>query len=115
MSIKLVEKQIQKSELQDLANERYGDLVKAVVDVERRVMMVGGELHADEEALLLEHGSRQRDLWGINIRLEKIDDEFVEFDSVINLRPSHGNFTRGVNDPVIRQKIKEIVKDLVKS
>ena len=114
MPIELIEKQIEKSALSEIAKERFGDLVKAVVDIERKIMMVGAELHADEEALLLEMGSKQQDLWGINLYPDKAGDELIEFDSMINLRPSQGNRSRGVNDPTIREKIKEIVKELVK-
>ncbi len=114
MPIRHIEKQIEKSELSELAKERFGDLVKAVVDIRRRVMLVGAELHSDEEALLLEQGSQQQDLWGINIYPDKSGEELIEFDSMINLRPSQGNRSRGVNDPEIRQKIIEIVKQLVK-
>lgn len=109
-----VEKEILLSELIQLANERFGDLVKAVVDVERGVMMVGAELHSDEEALLLEQGSKQQNLWGINIYPDKSGDELIEFDSMINLRPSQGNRSRGVSDPVVRERIKKIVARLVK-
>ncbi len=113
MPIMLIEKQIEKSKLSEIANERYGDLVKAVVDVDRGIMMIGAELHSDEEALLLEQGSQQKNLWGINIYPQKSGEELIEFDSMINLRPSQGNRSRGVNDPVIREKIKEIVNHLV--
>lgn len=113
MSIILVEKQIEKAVLIKLAEERFGDLVKAVVDIERGIMMVGGELHVDEEALLLEEGSRQQDLWGINLYPEKSGDEFIEFDSMVNLRPSQGNRSRNVDDPVTRQKIRDVVNRLV--
>ena len=113
MPIKVIDEQMQKSVLSELAKERYGDLVKAVVDVKRELMMVGGDLHADEEALLLEQGSEQQDLWGINLYPDKSGEELIEFDSVINLRPSQGNTSRDVIDPKVRQKIKEIVTALV--
>ena len=99
--------------LSEVANERFGDLVKAVIDVERMIMSIGGELHSDEEALLLENGSKQGDLWGINLYPDKSGDEFIEFDSVINLRPSQGNRSRDVLDPLIRQKIKNVIEHLV--
>ncbi|MBI5346900.1 MAG: hypothetical protein HZB76_07155 [Chlamydiae bacterium] len=111
--MKIIEKKIKKSEISDLAKERFGDLVKAVVDVERSLIVVGAELHSDEEALLLEQESKQQDLWGINLYPEKMGEEFIEFDSMINLRPSHGNSSRGVNDPSIRKKIIEIVNLLI--
>ncbi len=115
MPITLVEEKIDKAKLIELANERYGDLVKAVVDIKRGIMILGGELHSDEEALLLEQGSHQQDLWGINIYPDKTGEELIEFDSIINLRPSQGNSSRDVTDPSIRQKIKEIVNLLVKN
>ncbi len=113
MPISIVEKSIEKSVLAELAKNRYGELVKAVVDIERGVMAIGGELHSDEEALLLEEGSKQGNLWGINIYPDKEGEEFIEFDSMINLRPSHGNRSRGVNDPAIREKVKAIINLLV--
>ncbi|MBI2616400.1 MAG: hypothetical protein HYW52_12125 [Gemmatimonadetes bacterium] len=88
-------------------------MVKAVVDVGRRVMALGGELHSDEEAALLEDGSRQEDLWGINVYPAEPGDQWIEFDSVINLRPSRGNRSRGVDDPRLREAIREIVTALV--
>ena len=91
----------------------FGNLVKAVVDVQRGVMAVDGELHSDEEALLLKSGSSQKDLWGINIYPEIAGEERVEFDSMINLRPSQGNLTRGVEDSKIRHRVKEIVDRLI--
>jgi len=88
--------------------------VRAVVDVEKRIMVIGGELHSDEEARLLENGSRQEDLWGINLYPELTDENWLEFDSLINLRPLQNNRSRRVENPEIRKKIIEIVNSLVK-
>lgn len=112
--MKILKAPISLSDLKTMAESRFGNLVKAVVDVERGIMAVDGELHADEEALLLEHGSRQEDLWGINIYPELEGPDRVEFDSIINIRPSRGNRSRGVDDPGIREKIIRIVNELVK-
>jgi len=101
------------SELHKMADAMFGDLVKGVVDVSRGMMAVDAELHADEEAILMEQGSDQADLWGINLYPELEGDHFVEFDSMINLRPSRGNRSRGVQDPAIRERILRILKDLV--
>lgn len=97
-----------------MAENRFGNMVKAVVDIQHRIMAIDAELHSDEEAILIEEGSRQIDLWGINIypEFDKNDIDFVEFDSMINLRPSQGNRSRGVDDPEIRKAIVSIVKDL---
>ncbi len=80
-----VESKISRSQLTKLAKERFGDLVKGVVDISRGVMLLGGELHADEEAALIDQGSRQEDLWGINLYPDNSGDEFIEFDSMINI------------------------------
>lgn len=104
---------IAKRELSSLAKEQFGDLLKAVVDVERGVMAIGGDLHADEEAFLIEDGSRQENLWGINLRLNEPGDEWIEFDSMINISPSRGNNSRGVESQEAREKIKKIVNGLV--
>jgi hypothetical protein len=101
-------------EIRRMAAVRFGDLVKAVIDVERRIMVVDAELHADEEAELLAGGSRQQDLWGINLYPDLPESEWLEFDSMINLRPSFGNRTRGVDDSTTRDRIAALVAEFVR-
>ena len=113
--MKLVDKKITLEELKKMAEEKFGNLVKAVVDVEKGVMVVDAELHSDEEAQLLSQGSKQENLWGINLYPELKGDDFIEFDSVINLRPSFGNSSRGVDDPKIKEKIIGIVEKLIEN
>lgn len=91
----------------------FGEFVKAVVDVEQNIMVVEAELHADQESFLLEQGSKQKNLWGINFYVNKSGGEFIEFDSMINIRPWQNNGSRVVDDPKIRKKIIEIVNLLV--
>lgn len=110
--MKIIREKIKMSELNEMAKNMFGNLVKAVVDVEKRIMVVDGELHADEETLLLQNGSEQKDLWGINIYPEKKEDR-VEFDSIINLRPFQGNKSKGVENEQIRKKIIQIVNQLI--
>jgi len=100
-------------ELRVMAAGRFGDLVKAVVDLERSIMLVDAELQADQEAELLSTGSRQSDLWGINFYPSLPEADWLEFDSMINLRPSMGNRSRGVDDPGIRERIAGLVRRLV--
>ena len=113
MPIKIVKDKISKSELSEIAQNQFGDFVKAAVDIENGIMAIGGELHADEEALLLEDGSQQENLWGINLYPNKTAEELIEFNSMINVRPSQGNRSRGVENPDIQKKIKIIVNNLV--
>ena len=110
----IVRSSIVLAELKTMAENAFGNLVKAVVDTDRKIMTVDGELHADEEALLLEDGSAQEHLWGINIYPELEGPDRIEFDSLINIRPSQKNRSRGVEDPAIRENIMRIVADLVK-
>jgi len=111
--MKIIKDKISIAELNEMAIRKFGNLVKAVVDVKNQIMAVDADLHADEEAVLLENGSLQKDLWGINIYPELTGSDFVEFDSLINLRPSQGNRSRGVDDAEIKKKILEIVNRLV--
>ena len=100
--------------LAGMAVGMFGDLVKAVVDVERGIMAVNAELHADEEALLLSDGSSQADLWGVNLYPADVGTpRFLEFDSMINVRPRQGNRSRSVDDPALRARISAIVGGLV--
>lgn len=111
--IKIVDDKITISELKEGASKMFGDLVKAVVDTEKCIMALFGELHSDEEAILLDSGSKQESLWGINIYPELEGSERIEFDSVINLRPSQGNMSRGVDDAKTQKKIITIVNKLI--
>ncbi|MEW6606292.1 MAG: DUF5674 family protein [bacterium] len=111
--MKIVRNKISIAELNNMAQEMFGNLVKAVVDVDKEIMVLGGELHSDEEALLIKAGSKQQNLWGINLYPEIKDESWIEFDSLINLRPSQENRSRGVNNPEIRKKIIKIINNLV--
>lgn len=107
--MKIVTDTITRDELQQMAGNLFSNLVKAVVDIEREVMAVDAELHSDLEMELLQDGSLQKNLWGINLYPEMRGGEFVEFDSIINIRPSQGNRGRGVDDEDIRHQIMKIV------
>ena len=113
MGIEVVHAVISRSRLRDIAAGQFGDFVKAVVDVERELMAIGGDLHADEEAALTDGGSVQQNLWGINLYPALPNDQWVEFDSMNNVRPSAGNRSRDVEDAAIRDRILVIVGKLV--
>ncbi len=91
----------------------FGDMVKAVVDIERKIIGVDAELHADIEQTLLGQGSSQYDLWGINLYPEMEGEDFIEFDSMINIRPGQGNRSRDVQDADTRQRIIDTVNYLL--
>jgi hypothetical protein len=112
--MKILEEIVGIDELKQIAQDTFGDLVKAVVDIDRGLIAIDAELHSDLEALLLENGSIQNNLWGINFYPDIEDDNFIEFDSMINLRPSQGNMSRGVDSADIQKKIINIVAKWVK-
>jgi uncharacterized protein DUF5674 len=111
--IQIVREPITLEGLRNLARAQFGEMVKAVVDVQQGIMAIGGELHADEEAVLLDEGCRQSDLWGINLYPDADGVERVEFDSMINVRPSQGNRSRSVENAERRERIQQIVSRLV--
>lgn len=115
MEIKVVSDHISRPEVKIAADETFGDMVKAVVDVDRGIMALSGEMHADAEAMLLQTGSQQESLWGINLYPDQLDDKWIEFDSMINIRPRQGNRSRDVEDTSIRERIRAVVHKLVSS
>lgn len=101
-------------ELDVMSVKMFDHLVKAVVDTQKGIMAIDAIMHSDIENHLLNQGSNQGDLWGINIHPTLKDDDWIEFDSLINLRPSWGNRSRGVDDPTIQKQIRDTVTKLVK-
>ena len=112
--MKIIREALTLDELNEMAHAMFGDMVKAVVDVDRGLVAVDAELHSDLEALLLEDGSKQKSLWGINFYPDAHGDEFIEFVSMINMRPSQGNRSRGVENEEIVKKIIEIAAKSIK-
>ena len=112
--IEVVRSSVTLGRIRSLAEGGFGDLVKAVVDIEQRAKAIGGGMHADEEAVLIDLGSRQRDLWGINLYPDQYGMAgWIEFDSMINLRPAQGNRTRSIDANEIRDRIIQTVSQLV--
>lgn len=92
-----------------MAKTYFGDMVKGVADVDKGLVSLDAELHSDLEAMLLDQGSEQNSLWGFNLYPELEDEDFLEFDSLINIRPAQGNRSRGVEDELIQQKLKDLM------
>jgi hypothetical protein len=110
---RIVRTPIPLADVQALAQGSFGDMVKACVDIGRGVMAIGGELHSDEEALLLDDGAMQSEIWGINIYPEEPGDGWIEFDSMINVRPGQGNRSRVVDDTGLQSRIRRVVDALI--
>ena len=113
MTLRILQNPITEKELREMAQEHFGLFVKAVVDIRQGIVAIGGELHADGERLLIEAGSRQEDLWGINVYPDRPDRERIEFNSMINIRPSAGNLSRDVEHTAIREKIIAVTEKFI--
>ncbi len=111
--IVVVSARIDPGELKRLVELFFVDMVKLVIDVERKRVAVGGELHADAEAILLEAGSRQVDVWGANYYPGLGPDQCLEYTALINIRPAQGNRSMEVQDPATRERIAVLVRALV--
>lgn len=114
MRIELVRESIKSTQVVELGNELYGDMVKGVVDLERKIIALGGEMHADAEAKLLDDGSKQEDLWGFNVYPAKPRSEWLEYTSLINIRPAAGNRAMTIGDPAVRAAVADIVNTLIR-
>jgi hypothetical protein len=111
--LKIIQSQISRGEISEKYLTYFETMSKAVVDIKKEIMAVDADLHSDLEAALLETGSFQDDLWGINLYPSKSKEDFIEFTSLINIRPHQNNSSMEINDPGIREKIKSIVEKLV--
>jgi hypothetical protein len=107
------EHRIAAAELARLVLLYFEDMVKYVVDVERGVIGLGGEMHADAEQLLLEDGSRQADLWGANYYPGRGRDGCIEYTALINIRPAAGNRSMEIQDPALRERVRNLTWALV--
>lgn len=109
----ILENTITLAELAQIARNIYGDMVKAVADVDNNIMAIDSELHSDLEKELLERGSRQESLWGFNLYPDLEDEDFIEYDSLINIRPRQNNRSRDVENQEIREKIVSVVDSFI--
>lgn len=111
--IKIVKDNISLAELAEMAQAGFLDFVKGVVDLERQTIAFGGDMHADEEKVLLEDGSNQKNLWGFNIYPAKPREQMLEYTSLINIRPRQGNRKMEIESGEIRNKVNDIVNKIV--
>ncbi|MFO0704580.1 MAG: DUF5674 family protein [Candidatus Andersenbacteria bacterium] len=111
--IRIVRKPITLAAVQQAASKTYGEMVKAVVDLKKGILAMGGEMHADAEKTLLEDGSAQADLWGINLVPGLPRESWIEYVSLINIKPRAGNRTMEIQDPKMREQIQMVITRLI--
>ena len=109
--MEIISKKISRDELNKMDSGYFEDKIKAAADIEKQIIGVDAELHADIEGALIEEGSELRNLWGINFLADEDEiEEFVKVDSLINIHPKQNNRSRDVEDENIRNKILEAVE-----
>jgi hypothetical protein len=111
--IKIIKEKISEEELKNFLGRPFGDMIKFVVDIEKEIIALGGEMHADAEKVLLENGSEQKNLWGANIYPLADGEDKIEYVSLINIRPSRNNRSMEIENEEIKSKIKKIVEKLL--
>ena len=111
--MQILQHPISREELRALAENTFGDMIKCVADVREGLLALDAELHADLERLLLENGSAQEDLWGFNLYPDEEGGDFIEYDSLINIRSWQGNPSRDVLNPDVREAIEKIVSKFI--
>ena len=92
--------------------EEYEEMIKIVVDIRRRVLSAGGEMHADCESILLEDGSEQDDLWGANWYPA---EQRLAFESLINIRPRLGNRGIVIQSQELRAAVEAVTREILGS
>lgn len=114
MSIRIIKEKIIREELEEIAKQNYGDMAKGVVDIEKEIIALGGEFHSDANIFLIEkEGSNQRNIWGFNIFFKRPKEKWIKFVSLINIKPADNNFDMEIQNPEIKEKIKQIVNKLI--
>ena len=113
MNIKIVEDKISLDELIEIAKEFYISMVKGAADIEKEIIAFGGEYHADANEILIENGSRQSDVWGFNVYFDRPRDSWIEYISLINIRPQANNLEMEIQDQGIRDKMKLIINSKI--
>ena len=109
----ILEHPISRAELKEYAANTFGDMIKCVADVEKGQLAIDADLHADLERMLLENGSDQSSLWGFNLYHDEMEDDFIEYDSLINIRSWQGNPSRDVLDKDVREMIASLVSKFI--
>ena len=110
--ILITDEKIELSQLKILCGRWFGDMVKIVVDIKKNIIGLGGELHADAEAMLLERGSRQEDVWGANLYPWHDPEDRIEYTALINIRPSQENPSMTILDTGVKKKVEHIIETL---
>ena len=111
--MQILQQPISRAKLRTLAQNTFGDMIKCVADIRLDLLALDADLHADLEQMLLKNGSAQENLWGFNLWVQEAGEDFIEYDSLINIRSWQGNPSRDVLDPEVREKIRQIVGQFI--
>ena len=113
MNIVVIDDKISQDELKKIGKEFYTGMIKGVVDIEKEVIAFGGQYHIDANMILIENGSEQKDIWGFNVNFDEPRDSWIEYTSLINIRPAVGNRNMEVQNEDIKEKMKKIINSKI--
>lgn len=113
MDIRIITDAITRAQALEIGKEFYGDMVKGVADIEKGIIALGGEYHMDAANILVEHGSEGKDLWGFNVYPNVTDTNWIEYTSLINIRPDKNNRGMLIESQEIRDRVRGIIEKLI--
>lgn len=87
--------------------EKFDTYIKTVIDIEKKICSAGCDRHFESEKILLEQESKQSDIWGGGI---DVDTKDIDFNSLVNIRPSDNNSSNDILDPTVRKKYDELTR-----
>lgn len=113
VEIKIIQSKIDNQQLRESLGQPFSEMIKFVVDIERGIIALGGEMHADAEQVLLDFGSKQENLWGGNVYPDAKPENQLEYTSLINIRPSQNNRSIEIQDPLLQNEMKNVINKLM--
>lgn len=87
--------------------ERFGEYIKTVIDIHRNICSAGCDRHVESEQMLLETGSKQRNLWGGGV---DVATKTTDCNSFINIRPSQNNTSNEIQDSRVRKTFETLTR-----
>lgn len=89
------------------ALEDHKTYIKITIDIQQKLVAIGGEYHADSEQLLInQHGSLRQHIWGGGLNIKT---GFFETNAMVNLRPTYN-----MSMEIINQKDRDSFLNLAK-
>ncbi len=113
MEIIILTEKMSIEEVKKFAGNWYDSMIKGTVDIVKNKVALGGDYHIESCELLTQNGSTSENVWGFNIRFEEGVDGILEFDSMVNIKPSLGNKSRSILDEDVASVAEKIIRSWI--